>query len=566
MRTLSLFCLVVGVTALLLVSCGREAPFVEPGSIAVESTPEGAAISINGDPTGQVTPHTFSDLEPTQYEVAVSLDGYISDPPSIFVNVAPAGRETATFILQENIGTLVVNSTPTGATIFIDDVDTGETTDHSFELVPGDYTVRVELASYAVNPASRTMTVTLGDTATAEFTLSQDSGSLTVTSTPAEATIVLDGTPTAEVTPATIAGLVPDDYEVTVQLAGYTTPAPQTVTVVADQTATADFTLQEQNTTLAVTADVDGLTILLDGPLGLDDTQVTPHVFTDITAGTYNVAVQAQGFSINPTSYDLTIIQGDDAQAHFGLTPIKVVMMEGFSNVNCVGCPFMTAMIENLLHTDGYGADRLLYTKYSLGWPTPLDPHYLANTTENLARESYYAQGGFFTGLPTLFVEGALQGVYGTPPTPEDLQAVVDLGLAEAVPFAISVSADFTNAGVPVDIAVSPILNTDLSGHSLIALLGEEEIHYDVAPGSTGETEFHWVMLDIDTVSADIGQLTAGTPLLFSTTLVKPAALFTDRHRLSAAGCLPVILVTTFSTPSTISSSTSGAQPTGEAY
>ena len=109
-RTLSVFCLMVGVTALLLVSCGREAPFVEPGSIAVESTPDGAAIEINGDPTGQVTPYTFSDLEPTRYEVAVSLDGYISDPPSIIVNVAPAGRETATFVLQENIGTLVVTS------------------------------------------------------------------------------------------------------------------------------------------------------------------------------------------------------------------------------------------------------------------------------------------------------------------------------------------------------------------------------------------------------------------------------------------------------------------------
>ncbi len=74
--------------------------------------------------------------------------------------------------------------------------------------------------------------------------------------------------------------------------------------------------------------------------------------------------------------------------------------------------------------------------------------------------------------------------------------------------------------------AEAPLPNVDLSDHSLMAIMVEEEILYEDPPGNQGETEYHWVMLDVETADGDIGLITAGTPAVFNTTLIKPSAVF----------------------------------------
>ncbi len=510
---------------LLVTAFGRVAPTVAPGTLVVTSQPDSAAIQIDGDDTGEVTPHTFGDLEPTQYVVAVTKPDHVADPDSQVVNLGAGQTTNVSFSLQRDIGGLQVTSTPTGATIFFDDNDTGEVTDHLFAaLAPGDYTVRVALSGYAVNPTSLPVTVTRGDTATAGFILSQEVGGLTVTSTPAGAEILLDGIGQAHITPYTFDALVPGDYEVSVQLAGYVVqpgdPDPQAVTVVVDQTATADFTLVQTGAIEVTSTPATGAAILLDG---VDTGQVTDATVTDLAPGTYTVAVNLPGHVAVPADQQLLVISGQTSQAAFQLVPLtaqKVVLVEGFSNVNCVGCPEMSAMMQNQMGLDGYGLDKLLYIKYSENFPAPYDPHYLANAADNRARNNYY-DGQW--AIPTLFGEGALLGQHGIPPSPPDLQAFVDAALAESVSFAIAVSADLSSDTVPVEVTLTATEDIDLTGYTLTVVMVEEEIHYDAPPGNQGETEFHWVMLDVATAEADIGNLTVGTPAQYQTIVFKPA-------------------------------------------
>ena len=62
------------------------APVVVPGRVAVDSTPQGAQVQIDGksDPAW-VTPYTTAGLAPGQHTVAVAKSGYITDTRTIDV-------------------------------------------------------------------------------------------------------------------------------------------------------------------------------------------------------------------------------------------------------------------------------------------------------------------------------------------------------------------------------------------------------------------------------------------------------------------------------------------------
>ena len=155
----------------LIAGCGSEPP--APGELAVTSEPPGAAITLDGQSNGAVTPYTFEDLEGgTNYTVSVAMDGWAVFPADRSVDVPFGSRVEAAFTLSQAVGALVVTSEPAGAGILIDDADTGEVTPHTFDtLVPGDYTVTVDLANHVSQPAEIVVTIEDGDTASADFTL-----------------------------------------------------------------------------------------------------------------------------------------------------------------------------------------------------------------------------------------------------------------------------------------------------------------------------------------------------------------------------------------------------------
>ena len=143
---------------------------------------------------------------------------------------------------------LVVNSTPTGAKIFLDNTDTGHVTPYTFpDIQAGSHNVYVTLSGYTT-PEPQVVPVTGGQTATADFVLVEvppEDGQLEVTSTPSGAEIFLNGANTGNVTPYTFTK-APGDYQVSVTLSGYVTPSTEVVPVISSQVATAVFTLVRQ--------------------------------------------------------------------------------------------------------------------------------------------------------------------------------------------------------------------------------------------------------------------------------------------------------------------------------
>jgi eukaryotic-like serine/threonine-protein kinase len=102
-------------------------PAIIPGELAVNSTPEGAEIQIDGqsDPSW-VTPYRMSGLNPGQHSIALSKLGYTSETRSVDV---PSGSKSFLVVHLTQIGaTLAVASEPAGANLYIDGKDTGRVT------------------------------------------------------------------------------------------------------------------------------------------------------------------------------------------------------------------------------------------------------------------------------------------------------------------------------------------------------------------------------------------------------------------------------------------------------
>lgn len=276
---------------------------------------------------------------------------------------------------------------------------------------------------------------------------------------------------------------------------------------------------------LAVDSSPAGAGIWLDGAFS---GAVTPDTLRDLGAGDHVVKAALAAHRAEPESLQVTVPAGGMASAAFTLTPLappppQVVLLEGFSNVSCTGCPAMAATLRALMGSPGYGPDRLLLIDYAGNWPSATDPHWLANQTDNRARLQFY-QSLITVGLPTLFLDGALAGASGSPPLLADLRALVDARLARDPGFTIAVAATL-DAASPTTVAAVATLTAvravDCAGAVLHFALVENPVVYATPPGSEGETEFRWIMRDFATAATSPLPLAAGDPAVVPQALAR---------------------------------------------
>lgn len=136
------------------------APVIIPGQLAIDSTPQGAQVQIDGatDPSW-VTPFTLTNIQPGQHTITVSKPGYATDTRT--VSITSANRATAQVHLALLVATLVVKSNPPGASVYIDGRDMNAKTPAQVSVDKGQHLVLVRLSGY------------LDETMNGQFTLGQ---------------------------------------------------------------------------------------------------------------------------------------------------------------------------------------------------------------------------------------------------------------------------------------------------------------------------------------------------------------------------------------------------------
>lgn len=149
---------------------------------------------------------------------------------------------------EEATGSIRVNSTPTGAVVYIDDEETGYTTPCTLSGIEvGTHSVRVEKEGY-IQPDEVWINVVANTVVEAAFNLTPETGSIAVSTIPTNASILLDGNVTGLFTDAVLEEVPVGEHMVELVLPGYRN-ATQKVVVEKDECTTIDLVLFSENTT-----------------------------------------------------------------------------------------------------------------------------------------------------------------------------------------------------------------------------------------------------------------------------------------------------------------------------
>jgi serine/threonine-protein kinase len=113
-----------------------------PGLVAVDSSPQGAQIQVDGrSDSSWLTPFTVAQLAPGSHTLVISKSGYTTETKSF--TIAAGSRNTLSVHLNPLAAGVSVTSDPSGASIFIDGRDSGRLTPSALTLEKGSHSVLV---------------------------------------------------------------------------------------------------------------------------------------------------------------------------------------------------------------------------------------------------------------------------------------------------------------------------------------------------------------------------------------------------------------------------------------
>ncbi|NAT10068.1 hypothetical protein C4E22_00680 [ANME-1 cluster archaeon AG-394-G06] len=287
------------------------------GFLAVASTPSGADIAIDGRSIGEKTPNTMP-IDPGPHTLKLTLSGYQDWTESVQVTGGRTTNVHAT--LSQATGSIKVTSSPSGAKIYVDTYlgwsSKGKTPNTITSVSPGDYTIKLTLAGY--QDWTKEVQVTGGSTTDVHATLTQATGSISVSSTPSGASISLDGVHISGITPYTIPNVEPGDHTLKLTLGGYQ-DWKETVSVTAGKTAKVSATLTPISGSATITSTPSGAAIYVKSYLGDSYIGKTPHTDTAVPPGDYTIKLTLAGYQ--DCTKEVQVKGGETAYVHATLTP-----------------------------------------------------------------------------------------------------------------------------------------------------------------------------------------------------------------------------------------------------
>ena len=214
----------------------EEVALPEQGAcVLLTSRPTGAEIVRDGKVQGS-TPLVLSGLMPGDYSVQVRRPGFAER--AVSWHVGDVRPQQVMVTLDSNIGQLIVESKPSQALLKIDGRDCGYTP-YKADIEAGIHRVQLEKAGFLAVDAR--VTVERDRETRKTFDLAMQPGSLAIRSTPAGATVRLDGKAVG-VTPLVVPDLAAGEHQVEVSKDGFDT-ASRNVEVAAGSRAEVEMLL-----------------------------------------------------------------------------------------------------------------------------------------------------------------------------------------------------------------------------------------------------------------------------------------------------------------------------------
>ena len=160
----------------------------DSATLRVSTDPDGAEVLLNGVPRGEA-PVVIERIPDGDVKLEVRAEGYKTFAQDL--RLSAGDDESLEVRLEPMPATLQIVTIPSGARVYVGDDFRGESPLTLDELVPGSYRVRVELPAYDISVRN----IELGRAASVveEFRLIPNCGSLLVSTSPADVTVLVDG-------------------------------------------------------------------------------------------------------------------------------------------------------------------------------------------------------------------------------------------------------------------------------------------------------------------------------------------------------------------------------------
>ena len=298
------------------------------GDLCMKSTPSGASIKIDNVlqvdkttalSTGScVAANTITGLSPGSHGYTLSLTGYDDKTGTFSIT---AGQTTITdagaLTPVVTTGTLTISSSPVGAMLYIDNVDTTRVTPATvLDIASGSHPYKLTLTGY--QDKTGTFSITAGQTTDLGIinltVIPPTTGSLDITSTPANAHIFVDNADTTRVTPAVVPNLITGSHTYKLTLTGYADKVG-TFSITVGQTTTTDAgTL----TPLTSTGDVHIISDPVGAEIYIDDVDrgyVTPATVPFLSPGSHTYKLTLTGYADKVGTFSITTGQTTNVDA-----------------------------------------------------------------------------------------------------------------------------------------------------------------------------------------------------------------------------------------------------------
>ncbi len=274
----------------------------------IGTTPAGAAVFIDGKSKGR-TPVTVTLPDAKPHLLDIIKNGYNNIRRTVIV---PDGQKVSIDIsLEVILGLALVKSTPLGANVRINDIDRGKTPLLVTDLPIGTYSMHISAPGYL----KKDLELVLKDRVPVEVNaeLLSDSAGITVTSTPAGALVIINGS-VQGVTPCELLRISEGECSVVVTMDGYAEYRQQ-IKLVAGKNENMNITLNPLPASLKI------VTTPATAKLYINDKYrgISPLNLKDLLPGTYQIRTELKGHDSEEKTIELN--RGDKSIEEFQLIP-----------------------------------------------------------------------------------------------------------------------------------------------------------------------------------------------------------------------------------------------------
>ena len=200
-------------------------------------------------------------------------------------------------------GILFIESSPSGAEIWLQGVNTSQLTPDSLtDLTPGSYIVTLKFQSY--NDTTFVVDIEEGKLTSVIVTLMSKPGGIYLSSSQPNAEIWLDGINTSQLTPDTLTNLNPGSYSITLKLHNYK-DTTFVVSVNGGQITSMTVTLMFNVGSIYLQSSPELAEIWLNG---INTSLTTPHYITSVEVGVYSITLKLTDY--NDTTFSVSVTAG----------------------------------------------------------------------------------------------------------------------------------------------------------------------------------------------------------------------------------------------------------------